>query len=125
MTANESKYLGLGDDWLQNMELARDEECNPDCTKTYTNLCYAECEGINGCDFFDGTSMALCNQKAKYVIMGYDEDNIVECCEGIPKSNIPSAEPQVEFDDADLVVRITKPVLYRGKLVQMVITVGN
>ncbi len=124
-TASNSRHLNLADNWNLNITMQRETECNPDCTKVYSNLCYPECEGLNGCHFYNQKTMQLCNAKAKYVIMDYNSSHAVECCSGKPYVKLPSSEPKVEVDNATIVVRITKPIMYRGKLIKMVIAVAN
>jgi hypothetical protein len=57
--------------------------------------------------------------------MDYNSSHAVECCSGKPYVKLPSSEPKVEVDNATIVVRITKPIMYRGKLIKMVIAVAN
>jgi len=125
MSSNITKDLPLGFIWNLNAVMTRDVECNPDCTKLANNLCQSDCEGSNGCHFNSTQIASLCNNKAKYILMSYDATHEVECCEGAPKLKQISNAPKVEITGANLVYRLTKPIWYRGKLVQMIIAVAD
>jgi hypothetical protein len=110
----------LGETWDLDIRMVRDEECNPDCTKGFGSLCYVSCNGKNGCNFFNQKTMNVCDAQGKYFIKDYNLTHEVECCEGVPRIKVNSPKPVVKVD-ATTIVRVSKPILYRGKVVNMII----
>jgi len=127
MIANLTKKLNLGQDWQFLVVMARDMECRHDCTKTFDGLCHAECDGINGCSFYDYISKAACDLNPKHAMVDYEGAIVesIECCTGSPKAKAAVQLPLVNVEGATTVQRITRPVLFRGKLSQMIIVTYN
>jgi hypothetical protein len=58
--------------------------CDTYCTATYDNYCHPECDGYNGCDFYDETSESTCDSVIDGAEVCYDGYRKLICCEGTP-----------------------------------------
>ena len=99
-------------------------ECQEDCSKTTDEIpiCHADCDGINGCNFYDSITKDACTSPQGRVvnaIESYDKTHKLLCCEGIPY--IPR-NVTIEFPKrAKTIVRITRIVFWRGQFVRLII----
>ena len=58
--------------------------CEADCSYLIDSKCHQECEGVNGCSFYDSTAMSSCDNSQIGWEVDYDSNNDVECCTGSP-----------------------------------------
>lgn len=95
--------------------------CEADCSYLIDTRCHQECEGINGCSFYDLIAMSNCDNSQIGWEVDYDASNIVECCEGSPTEKIEQkADIACPFENLVKSYRL----LYRqGKPIRMVIVV--
>ena len=93
-------------------------ECLDDCTKA-DGLCHAECQGLGLCSFASAETQSACDFASPGLI-NYGEQNI-NCCQGAPFTPV---QANIEVC-GDNVISLKKPVLFKGQLVNMVITVFN
>jgi len=95
--------------------------CNDDCTKA-DGLCRAECQGKGLCNFANEQTADACNLAAPGLIGDPDiPGNQILCCTGNSFSPI-KADINVCGDN---VISTRRPVLFKGKIVNMVLTVFN
>ncbi len=95
--------------------------CQDDCTLAYDSLCHSECNGVNGCSFFDDNSRNVCDRRGLDFRLGYNYTYEVQCCEGEPY--MPLKEKATKFVNASNWVTITKSLWYEGKLVKLVVDI--
>jgi len=61
------------------------QECEPDCTYVSDNVCHPECDGINGCSFYDETAKEKCDGVSKGWVVSYNNSGYrISCCTGSP-----------------------------------------
>lgn len=95
--------------------------CEADCSYLIDARCHQECEGVNGCSFYDSTAMSNCDGSQIGWEVDYGPGNIVECCTGSPaeKSTL-TADAVCSFGNLVKSYRL----LYRGgKPIRMVTVV--
>ncbi|HIG98048.1 TPA: carboxypeptidase regulatory-like domain-containing protein, partial [Candidatus Woesearchaeota archaeon] len=93
--------------------------CEDDCTKVGSNLCDSSCHGKGKCWFSSDGIKAACHNSFG---IGYMPDgSFVDCCMGPTYSPI-KAVPSVPSDQ---VIIGRKPILYKGRFVNMVTIVFN
>ena len=68
--------------------------CTEYCTNSTDLVCHAECNGTNGCLFYDATAMSACEGMPYNQWVKYGADKIVKCCDGALHS---SYEPDVVY----------------------------
>ena len=82
--------------------------CEDDCTYAGDNTIHKECDGINGCAFFDETAKNVCDLAQPgwirdYPVTGGDCSELpceIECAEGIPQNKIEAkASVTCELDN--------------------------
>lgn len=96
-------------------------DCNDDCTKS-DGLCRAECHGRGLCSFETPDTAAACDLAAPGLIDDPDiPGNQILCCSG---ASFAPVQANIEVC-GDNVISIKRPVLFKGKLVNMVLTVFN
>ncbi|PIN73173.1 hypothetical protein COV22_01435 [Candidatus Woesearchaeota archaeon CG10_big_fil_rev_8_21_14_0_10_47_5] len=96
--------------------------CEPDCSFASDAICHAECEGINGCSFYDLTAKTVCDGVHTDFDRQYNATHKVSCCKGAPY--LPSdIKAVVEIQGAKNIVNIVRNVWYDGRFVKMVISV--
>ena len=93
--------------------------CETDCTYAGDNTIHQECDGINNCAFFDATAKTVCNLAQPGWIRDYDENNVIECAEGAPQAKV-EVKAKITCDEDNL-IKTTKIVTYKGKLVKLVV----
>jgi len=93
-------------------------DCLDDCTKA-DGLCRAECEGKGLCHFDSAATRSACDFATPGLIDFGDQQ--INCCEGAAFTPV-KADIQVCGDN---VISLKRPVLFKGKLVNMVVTVFN
>jgi len=102
-------------------------DCRPDCSKTTDdeNLrCHADCDGINGCEFFDETAKTACTTPLNRVVgvtETYNSTHKLRCCVGTPYLYKQVSGDQLVFPESENIVRITRIVFWRGQFVRMII----
>ncbi|NOQ56037.1 MAG: DUF2341 domain-containing protein, partial [Nanohaloarchaea archaeon] len=90
------------------------EGCTEFCTTNVDLSCHSECDGVNGCNFYDTDTSNFCDDKPYGQWVEYDATQVINCCEGAPKT---SYEPDVTYaglnpltvpmgDVADIVVSV-------------------
>lgn len=105
-------------------------DCDDDCTKVGSNVCDASCHGKGLCWYYSDETKALCD--GTFGIIDVPEGieippgtpaggKYLDCCKGRPYEPV-SAQVTVP---AQNVVVTKKPVLYKGKFVNMVMVVYN
>jgi len=103
----------------ENFALIFGQICEDDCTFTGDNIVRAECDGSNGCNFFDDTTKAACDLSQPGWIREISETQEVECAEGAPGDKV-DVEATVTCEKGNL-IKLTKVVNYQGELVKLVI----
>jgi len=106
-------------------------DCRPDCSKTNDEIpvCHMDCEGINGCHFYDDTLMNVCTRKGEMIgvpvgnTVSYNETYKATCCEGSPYLYKKIPGTSLVFPEAENIVRITRIVFFRGQFARMIIDV--
>ena len=93
--------------------------CEDDCTFAGDNTIHQECDTINGCFFFDATARTVCDLAQPGWIRQYSETQEIECAEGAPQDIIEVAATVT--CDEDNLIKITKLVTYKGRLVKLVV----
>ena len=93
--------------------------CEADCTYDVDNTIHKECDGINDCNFFDETAKEVCDLAQPGWIRDYSETQEIECAEGIPKDK-KEVKATVTCEKENL-IKLTKLVTYKGKLVKLVV----
>jgi len=106
-------------------------ECQPDCSKTSDEkpVCHMDCEGINGCHFYDKTMMNLCTREGKEGwgipvgnTVSYNETHKATCCEGKPYYYKKIKGTSIKFpENTTTIVRITRIVFFKGQFARMII----
>jgi len=104
-------------------------DCRQDCSKTTDeeNLrCHADCDGINGCKFFDERTKEICTiplNRVVGVIESYNATHKLRCCIGEPYLHKKISGDRLVFPESENIVRITRIVFWRGQFVKMIIDV--
>jgi len=97
--------------------------CETDCTYAGDNIIHKECDGINGCAFYNddgtGTAKEVCNLAQPGWIRDYSETQVIECAEGSPTEKV-EIKATVTCEEDNL-IKLTKVVTYQGKLVKLVV----
>ncbi len=88
--------------------------CEDDCTTPGSNLCDASCHGKGLCWFYSSETRQACD--GTFGIVDLSGGRQVSCCEDQPYSPI-KADVTVRAKE---VIKIIKPVVYKGKLVKLV-----
>ncbi len=88
--------------------------CTNDCTKAGSNFCDASCDGKGLCKFYSSETKQACD--GTFGIVGLSGGRQISCCEGQPYTP-QKADVTVRAKE---VVKIIKPVVYRGRLVKLV-----
>ena len=102
-------------------------ECKPDCSKTTDPekpRCHADCDGINGCKFFDQRTKEACTTPLNRVVgvtESYNETHKLTCCEGTPYKHTKLSGKNIILPESDNIVRITRIVFYKGQFARMII----
>ena len=104
-------------------------ECQQDCSKTSDEIpvCHMDCEGINGCHFYDDTLMNICTREGKMMgvpvgyTVPYNETYEATCCKGIPYLYKKIPGTSLVFPESENHVRITRIVFFRGQFARMII----
>ena len=140
MIASKTDYVSS----TQNVELVPREDltgvdftltlgtsCEDDCTYAGDNIIHKECDGIDNdgedidgdgdtiCSFSDDTAKEVCDLAQPGWIRDYPLDKEIECAEGTPQAK-SEIEAGVTCDEENL-IKTTKLVNYKGKLVKLVI----
>jgi len=104
-------------------------DCRQDCSKTTDeeNLrCHADCDGINGCKFFDERTKEVCTTPLNRVVgvtESYNATHKLRCCIGEPYLHKKISGDRLVFPESENIVRITRIVFWRGQFVRMIIDV--
>jgi len=104
-------------------------DCKPDCSKTTDPekpRCHADCDGINGCKFFDARTKEVCTTPYERVVgvtETYNETHKLTCCKGSPYLYKKIPGTSLIFPEAENIVRITRIVFFRGQFARMIIDV--
>ena len=93
--------------------------CEDDCTTVGSNRCDASCHGKGLCWFYSDVTKAACD--GTFGIVELPGGQSVNCCVGQPYSPIKAA---ISVPSKN-VVTIRKPVLYNGRLLNLVFVVFN
>ena len=101
-------------------------ECKPDCSKTSDEKprCHADCDGINGCGFYDEITKKACTTPLNRVVgvtESYNETHKLTCCEGTPYKHTKLSGKNIILPESDNIVRITRIVFYKGQFARMII----
>lgn len=121
-------------DFVGSESLVSGSSCEADCTLASDNIIRKECDGINGCTFYDNIAKDACNLAHPGWRRDYDNPTVcdpicnpdvgctgcvVECADGEPQPKI-EIEAQVTCEKGNL-IKVTKVVKYKGKLVRLVV----
>ena len=108
-------------------------DCKPDCSKASDPekpVCHMDCEGINGCHFYDETMMNLCTREGKEGwgipvgnTVSYNETHKATCCEGKPYLYKKIPGTSLIFPETENHVRITRIVFFRGQFARLIVDV--
>ncbi|MAG16215.1 hypothetical protein CMO88_04090 [Candidatus Woesearchaeota archaeon] len=93
------------------------EGCNNDCTMS-DGLCHADCNNKGACSYISPATASACDSKVPGII-DYGDEQIL-CCTGAAFTPV---QANVGITCGENVISIEKPVLFKGKLVNMVLTV--
>jgi hypothetical protein len=105
----------------ENFTLTYGIVCEDDCSYLLDDVCHEECDGVNGCSFYDETAKEKCNLAQVGWEVEYDEDNFIECCEGLPQERTEiGAVPSCPYEN---LVKFYRIVHYKGKPIRMVTVV--
>lgn len=104
-----------------NFVLTSGLSCESDCTYAQDNTIHSECEGIDGCRFYDATAKQACNLAQPGWEVDYDEDKIVECPNGPvrERSTMQASGADAKCPKENL-VKYSRIVNYKGKPVKIV-----
>jgi hypothetical protein len=94
--------------------------CEDDCTLRGGDLCVASCHGKGLCWFSSELTRLGCDGSFGVVELG--DGSVVDCCTGGAYSPVDAS---VDVTCGDSVVSLRRPVLFRGRIVNMVVTVFN
>jgi len=106
-----------------------DSDCRQDCSKTTDeeNLrCHADCDGINGCKFYNARTKEVCTTPLNRVVgvtESYNSTHKLRCCIGEPYLYKKISGDRLVFPESENIVRITRIVFWRGQFVRMIIDV--
>jgi len=116
-----NQMLNFEATWDINVSLAKDVECNPDCTKGSGSLCYSECNGQNYCSFHSAQTASACDYRPKYSLVELNSTHSVECCEGLPLITPPLIVPEISIAEntSSITTNVMKLVNFRGKTANM------
>jgi hypothetical protein len=112
--------LSPGSSITENFELVPGTTCEDDCTYAGDNTIHQECDEINGCAFYDETAKQACNLAQPGWIRDYPENQEIECAEGEPETRVVT-ESTVTCEEGENLMKTTKLVTYKGKLVKLVV----
>ncbi len=106
---------------LQNVDftLVPGTTCEDDCTYAGDNTIHQECDEINGCAFYDETAKQACNLAQPGWVRDYSETKEIECAEGTPRDK--AKEKATVTCELENLIKTTKLVTYKGKLVKLVV----
>ena len=95
--------------------------CEDDCTTLGSNVCDSNCHGKGLCWFSSDATKAMCSGTFGVIQIteGPDTGKYIDCCKGKPYTPVKAI---VEVPSKDVVVT-KKPVLYKGKFINMVLVV--
>ena len=102
-------------------------DCRQDCSKTTDeeNLrCHADCDGINGCKFYDQRTKEVCTTPLNRVVgvtESYNSTHKLRCCVGEPYLYKKISGDRLVFPESKNIVRITRIVFWRGQFVRMIV----
>jgi len=122
--------VGSGEIIAVNFILESNANCQADCTFIGDNLIHKECSRVNACSFIDTIAENACDLAQPGWQRTYDSTRFITCtCIGIcissdigPLSNIVTTQAKITCEGENL-IKLTKIVVYKGKPVNMVITV--
>ena len=102
--------------------------CQADCTYIGDSSCHAECEGKNGCKFYNSVAMDACTMLPQKQIgweANYNSSHKISCCTGepFPRSDLVPAEGEISTCASENLVEITRVLRYKGKPVNFVVVV--
>jgi len=116
----------IDEDKTYDFDLVETESnCLSDCTREGSELCDANCQDWNVCDFWsDGDYLGdVCDNKGKGWIVSFDDDNNAKCCTGPVTPKEEGITPVKVEPVGDNIVRISRIVNYKGEQVKMLIDV--
>jgi len=88
-----------------------------------------DCEGINGCHFYDNALMNICTRKGEMIgvpvgnTVSYNDTHKATCCEGSPYLYKKILGTSLIFPESENIIRITRIVFFRGQFARMIIDV--
>jgi hypothetical protein len=123
ISSTESDRVLTSNDNIENVDftLTLGSTCEDDCTYAGDNIIHRDCDGINGCEFCTTAPEApeVCDLAQPGWIRDYDGTHEIECAEGCPMEKLEIVAG-VTCDEENL-IKTTKLVDYKGKLVKLVI----
>ena len=126
-----NQVLGPREELTINLALVLGTTCEVDCTYTGDNTIHKSCSGRNGCSFIDSTAENACDLAQPGWERVYDADEIIECScidddcvnNDIGPRNLKSPTVATITCEGENLIKLTRIVIYKGKPVNMVITV--
>ncbi len=96
--------------------------CNDDCTKE-DGFCHSECGGKGLCSFASPETASACDMAVPGIITDpSDPSKQITCCTG---ASYAPVKADVKIICGDNVISVRMPVLFRGRIVSMVVTTFN
>ena len=108
-------------DFTDNNALVEGTVCEDDCTYAGDNTIHKECNGINGCNFYDAQAALVCDLAQPGWIRDYSSTQQIQCPEGSPYDKV-EVKATVTCAKENL-IKTTQIVNYQGKLVKMIVAV--
>lgn len=107
----------------QDFTLTYGITCEDDCTYLLDDKCHEECDGVNGCGFYDSTAKEQCNLAEIGWEVDYNSSYTVECCEGAPQDQETQQIKAVPSCSYGNLIKFYKIIYYKGKPIRMVTVV--
>lgn len=109
--------------WSPILELA--SECQPDCTMG-DGYCYADCDGKNGCSYIDNSYKTTCDGLGAGWLKPFNDTHDYECCNSLQEKIFDeikaSSSINVTTEVSNLVTYSPKTLLWRGKVIDLVVS---
>ena len=93
--------------------------CESDCTWINDNTIHSECDGINGCTFWDPTARAACNNGQPGWIRSYNETHYIICSNNQPQPKVTVTASTT--CSSGTLVKVVRIVIYNGRPVKLVV----
>src|SRR3989338_2994848 len=95
--------------------------CENDCTYFDGSQIHMQCNGTNGCLFYDAKSMQVCDLAQPGWTRDYNSSHYVDCASGSPQPTV-TIQASVSCEKGTI-VKMTRIVVYNGEPVKLVVAV--